>query len=425
MKVQMKLIRNNKDTLLFFRNILALIIFTCLNSCYLFAQFFPDSADVMSPISESERLILDEEELGSTDLDTVFLKEERKLKPRIGINFYRDLNFQTAYEKHYDQNYGALVGSVKEAGAADLGGILQGDIITKFSGERVFHNDHFIRLIKKKQVGERIPVTLFRDGKYCKTNVILQPDGKLTDLHEKETEEWKKSRIFYGDIRFGPFNWIPIWYMPDWSDLTEFFGEIGFSEVTSDYKVKNRNYKGIYLNGFQFVGDDEEDNGITGIIWASNSFHRNIKNDADVSSKNKQMDYHVGFWGITYDRGFPIMDRFIIYGGATIGLGGTSISLYKTDGTFNWNELNNHLLDTGENYLKLEKKYYLIQPRLTLALKFSDNFGIQSSVGYMYGFPRHKGWNIKAVDKEFYIKDSPETSFSGYTFSLGPWFNLD
>ncbi|GFO56612.1 peptidase [Geomonas sp. Red276] len=69
------------------------------------------------------------------------------------------------------KSYGALVNDVVPGGPAAKAGILQGDVITGFNGEKVKDVRQLQRLVADTPVGKRIEVELYRDGKALKVFV--------------------------------------------------------------------------------------------------------------------------------------------------------------------------------------------------------------------------------------------------------------
>lgn len=70
---------------------------------------------------------------------------------------------------------GALVQQVIEGSSADEAGIQQGDIITKIDGKKIDDKENSLAvLISQKSIGDRIKVTVYRDGETTDLNVTLQ-----------------------------------------------------------------------------------------------------------------------------------------------------------------------------------------------------------------------------------------------------------
>jgi len=69
---------------------------------------------------------------------------------------------------------GAYVQQVVPDSSADKSGIKQGDVITKFDGQKVNEKTQLSTLIAKKKVGDTIAIALFRDNKTQDINLVLE-----------------------------------------------------------------------------------------------------------------------------------------------------------------------------------------------------------------------------------------------------------
>ncbi|MBM3565016.1 MAG: PDZ domain-containing protein, partial [Alphaproteobacteria bacterium] len=77
---------------------------------------------------------------------------------------------------------GALVASIIKGGPAEKSDIQAGDVILKFNGRDVGEMRRLPRLVADTEVGKKVPVVLWRNGKEVKTDVVV---GRL----EEETKE--------------------------------------------------------------------------------------------------------------------------------------------------------------------------------------------------------------------------------------------
>jgi len=68
---------------------------------------------------------------------------------------------------------GALVTDVFDGSPADKAGIRSGDVIIAFNGEEVDDTRKLVRLVASAEVGARVPVTVWRDGKTVDLTVKL------------------------------------------------------------------------------------------------------------------------------------------------------------------------------------------------------------------------------------------------------------
>ncbi|MBC7671128.1 MAG: trypsin-like peptidase domain-containing protein [Polaromonas sp.] len=72
---------------------------------------------------------------------------------------------------------GAGVPGIVAGGAAAVGGLKTGDIITKVGSARVTTVDELVVAVRKLKVGDSVEVTYIRDGKTLKAAIVLQSDG--------------------------------------------------------------------------------------------------------------------------------------------------------------------------------------------------------------------------------------------------------
>ncbi len=80
------------------------------------------------------------------------------------------------------ETYGALVASVTEGGPAEKAGILPGDIITGFNGERIDEMRILPRVVAKAEIGVESGLSYWRDGEMKTTKV------KIGELEKAEEE---------------------------------------------------------------------------------------------------------------------------------------------------------------------------------------------------------------------------------------------
>jgi serine protease Do len=101
-----------------------------------------------------------------------FNKTGKFERPFVGIR-YRMINRDVALMNDVPQ--GAYVVEVITNSPADKAGIKAGDIVTKFNDQSLKdENVDLAKLISQKKVGEKITLTIWRDGKEMEKEVILQ-----------------------------------------------------------------------------------------------------------------------------------------------------------------------------------------------------------------------------------------------------------
>jgi S1-C subfamily serine protease len=102
-----------------------------------------------------------------------------------------DLTERGIREANYPRKTGVIVSSVAPGSAADKAGIREDDIIYLFDGVKVETATQLVALVQKRKPGDRVPVTLYRDGAEKKLSVVLGkreasalvigPGGKSSD----------------------------------------------------------------------------------------------------------------------------------------------------------------------------------------------------------------------------------------------------
>jgi hypothetical protein len=50
--------------------------------------------------------------------------------------------------------------------------------------------------------------------------------------------------------------------------------------------------------------------------------------------------------------------------------------------------------------------------------------GFRAEGGYMLSYSYHNGWNADLCGDAYEVENSPNTSFDGFTISVGPWFGF-
>jgi len=101
-----------------------------------------------------------------------FEKTGRFERPFLGVR-YRMISQDLSLLNDVPQ--GAYVVEVVEGSPADKAGIKEGDIITKFDGQPVREKDGGLaKLIAQKKIGEKVELTIWRDGEQKEVTAILE-----------------------------------------------------------------------------------------------------------------------------------------------------------------------------------------------------------------------------------------------------------
>lgn len=85
----------------------------------------------------------------------------------------RELDREFAEGMELEISKGIFVSEVLEGGPSDKAGIKQGDIIVEFDGQEVGDDTEFRFLVAGTEVGKKVPVRIYRDGKYKTIDVQL------------------------------------------------------------------------------------------------------------------------------------------------------------------------------------------------------------------------------------------------------------
>jgi len=351
-------------------------------------------------------------EVGKAVAEKMREKQVTTETPVMGV-YLDDIDFEDAYEMHYDYNYGVLLDGVVKGGPADKAGLMKGDIIMEFDGVKARFEDRLTSLIKSKHVGDKVEAKFFRDEKIMTTTLILgSRKPKKEEEYEEITKEGKVIRKKKLSVGYGGGSWIPVWYMPKdkFEDVNEIITSCGFTKLRED---------GLFLNG----GGGK---GMIGKGWfiggmgAGYSIDRKIIDTTGV----KRMIFSTGYGGVTLDKRIPISRKLISAIGFMLGWGGHTIEFSNIGETYDWDSVDTQFTSSKNNYIKMEKSYIMFQPKIACLYKLTPWLGIRAEAGYLFSYSYHSGWNAKICDDTFEVKNSPETSYDGYTFTIGPWFGF-
>jgi len=112
--------------------------------------------------------------------------EDYSTSPRLGA-FINDMDFEDAYTMHYPYCYGVYINDVTTGGNADRAGLVEGDIIMEFDGEKVRFEDHLLQLRDSKNIGDTVTIKIFRNEQEIETQLTFAaPKPKI----EKEVKHY-------------------------------------------------------------------------------------------------------------------------------------------------------------------------------------------------------------------------------------------
>ncbi len=85
----------------------------------------------------------------------------------------QDLNEGLSESFGFEGTDGVLIGEVLDGGPAASGGLMAGDIVTAFNGEKVSSLDDFRMMVAQTRPGTTVPVRVFRDGEWMTLRVTI------------------------------------------------------------------------------------------------------------------------------------------------------------------------------------------------------------------------------------------------------------
>ncbi len=331
--------------------------------------------------------------------------------PLLGV-YLADMTFQDAYEMHFDYNYGVLLTGTVPGGGAQQAGLMKGDIIMKFDGQKARYENQLSTMIKSKKAGDTVDIVFFRNEQIYETQAVLQSRQKpKIDETTGEIIVTKKHKL---DVGGGGGSWIPMWFVDKnkFEDVNKVIKDFGFTPLRED---------GMFLNGFGGKGNIGKNWFLGGIgEWYS------IDRKKMTDTGERRMKYGLGFGGVTLDKRIMLSRNLATSLGFMLGWGGQTLELSNIGNNYDWDSLSVQVVNpnTNNNYVKLEKNYILLQPKFEMIYRLTDWLGIRAAVGYMLSYSYHSGWNANICDDIFEVTNSPETKLDGLTISVGPWFGF-
>ena len=105
-----------------------------------------------------------------------------------------------------DDAIGALISSVNEAGPAAKGGIQPGDVIVKFDGKLIEKMRDLPRIVAETDIGAKVKVELFRQGKRETVTVTLGELEKAELAGVIDNGRGQSDEFSFGSLGFGVAN---------------------------------------------------------------------------------------------------------------------------------------------------------------------------------------------------------------------------
>jgi len=319
---------------------------------------------------------------------------------RLGL-YLDNIDFETAYKNHYPHNYGVYVSSVIKNGSADKAGIISGDIIMTFNGEKVRYEKHLLQLRDSQNIGDVVPVTIFRSEKEMTVNLeFLEPEIRVySDRYRSD----RGKRLTPGYGGGGPELFIMNF---SFDGINKFLKMNGFDGMSKGYT----NVWGGF--GMGNVGDGL----FIGGMGAGMEKREKIK----VDNVTRRYKFQTGFGGVTVTKKYPFRTNNIVFDfEMLLGGGETSIEVYEIDGDFSWNDVIN---ESNSYSLRYKKGYFLYRPSVGLLVRIKNWVGVHGSVGYLGTYSPNGKW--EDTNFKYTVQgDSPDTP-SGLSYTLGIWFGF-
>ena len=123
------------------------------------------------------------------------IKQGKVVRPWLGISV-QDLTPEMAEQFQVKEKEGVLVAQVHQGTGAEKAGLLSGDILKSVDDKAIKNANELIKEIQKKKVGQKIKLSVVRDGKLMTFEVTTtaMPD-KPEAMKEKEIEEKLGARV--------------------------------------------------------------------------------------------------------------------------------------------------------------------------------------------------------------------------------------
>ena len=206
--------------------IIAVLVVMLMGSSLLMAQEEEQNIEII--IDDAMKDLELEMEAGEKTIIINQLKGYDPNTPKMGV-FLADLDFKDIYELHYDYNYGVYLTGVTTNGPSDKAGLMEGDIIMEFDGKKIRFEDHLVRMIQSRKIGDEVKIKFFRDEQIYETNLVLNTLDKKGDDLDLSPGLKKKKKIYVGH---GGGGWVPVWFMPDVTEINSMLSDLGFKEET-------------------------------------------------------------------------------------------------------------------------------------------------------------------------------------------------
>jgi S1-C subfamily serine protease len=119
------------------------------------------------------------------------IKEGKVVRPWLGISA-QDLTPEMVEHFKVKEKEGVLVGQVYPGTGAEKAGLLSGDIIKSVDNKAVKNVTELVKEIQKKKVGQKVKLSLLRDGKGMTIDVTTTSMPEKPEVSKEKEEEEEK-----------------------------------------------------------------------------------------------------------------------------------------------------------------------------------------------------------------------------------------
>lgn len=328
---------------------------------------------------------------------------------RPGLGYYIDnISFKDAYELNYSGNTGVLVGGRRSCNDNPV--LQREDIIIKIDGTLIKHRSHFDDLIAEKPIGDSVTVEFLRYGDTFQKRLPVVNENSPRKFEQSWSDPTSRKSRGLGGIGYKP-----MYVNMDLSPINDLYGTLGFNELSGFNNLHHGfDLQGLIGNGY-FIGGYG--------VWTGQkqSIHYTIDQATPVY---RDIKYTSGMGGISLDKRYRLGDRWMLSAGIMVGGGSTRLEIDQFEKTVDWHEIGLDTTGSYNDYLQLQKKYTLLQPRIAMMYRVLPVFWIKVEAGYMLSYSRN-GWQQILNDNKHSI-DEPgnDSSMSGFTVSISPFFGF-
>ncbi|HHE38451.1 MAG TPA: PDZ domain-containing protein [Candidatus Cloacimonetes bacterium] len=421
---------------------LLLVVVIILGSFLLYSQTTVDSEEIQKEVDEAMKEVQEamkevEKETGIT-VDLNLKGEDYYTKPFMGV-YYEDLTMKKARELGYNQFYGILLTGIVKNSPAKYYRLLEEDILMKIDDDKVLDKSKFGKLIDAHYVGDKVKLTIFRDGQqkvidfmFGARNKIINEKGELVDKPEtvkKEEEKIKKKKRL--SVGHGGGGWYPIWFMPDFEEFNLMLAELEFQTETFPEKGflmhggggQGNVGKGWFIGG---MGAGYSNKETTKHDWT-----HYVENQEVTKTVSRTAEYKISYGGVTLDKRFALSKKIVGSFGMMLGWGNTQYKIQQYDKNQDLDnfDFGGDLNDQMDNYydyvstLKMNNDYMLFQPKFMLMYRILDWLSLRAEAGYMKSYSA-KGWKGVWNGESVKVENEPKLDMDGITLVVGPWFGF-